>query len=71
MTGLVRTASHSSQGVLVDEGLAIFRSMVEDHHVKPQGEHCACLVDLLGHAGNGSIGMVVTPKCLRFACFAV
>ena len=40
------------QGDLVDEGLAIFRSMVEDHHVKPQGEHCACLVDLLGRAGG-------------------
>uniref|UniRef100_A0ACD6AK82 Uncharacterized protein n=1 Tax=Avena sativa TaxID=4498 RepID=A0ACD6AK82_AVESA len=37
---------------LVDEGFALFRSMVEDHDVKPQREHCACLVDLLGHAGR-------------------
>ncbi|KAF7107408.1 hypothetical protein CFC21_108034 [Triticum aestivum] len=40
------------QGGLVDEGLAIFHSMVEDHGVKPQREHCACIVDLLGHAGR-------------------
>jgi pentatricopeptide repeat protein len=40
------------QGGLVDEGLAVFRSMVEDHDVKPRREHCACLVDLLGHAGR-------------------
>ncbi|KAM0918311.1 hypothetical protein ACQ4PT_008888 [Festuca glaucescens] len=44
--------SACTQGDLVDEGLAIFRSMVEDHHVKPQRKHCACLVDLLGHAGR-------------------
>lgn len=44
--------SACSQGDLVDEGLAVFRSMVEDHHVKPQRKHCACLVDLLGHAGR-------------------
>jgi pentatricopeptide repeat protein len=40
------------QGDLVDEGLAVFRSMVEDHDVIPRREHCACLVDLLGHAGR-------------------
>lgn len=40
------------QGGLVDEGLAIFQSMIEDHDVKPQKEHCACIVDLLGHAGR-------------------
>jgi pentatricopeptide repeat protein len=44
--------SASRQGDFVDEGLAIFRSMVEDHDVKPRREHCACLVDLLGHAGR-------------------
>uniref|UniRef100_A0ACD5XY21 Uncharacterized protein n=1 Tax=Avena sativa TaxID=4498 RepID=A0ACD5XY21_AVESA len=40
------------QGGLVDEGIALFRSMIEDHDVKPQREHCACLVDLLGYAGR-------------------
>ncbi|KAF7100057.1 hypothetical protein CFC21_101615 [Triticum aestivum] len=40
------------QGGLVDEGLAIFHSMVEDHGVKPRREHCDCVVDLLGHAGR-------------------
>ncbi|KAG8092768.1 hypothetical protein GUJ93_ZPchr0012g21550 [Zizania palustris] len=44
--------SACSQGGLVDEGLNIFHSMLEDHDVKPQREHCACLVDLLGHAGR-------------------
>ncbi|CAM0913194.1 unnamed protein product [Alopecurus aequalis] len=41
-----------SQGDLVDERLAIFCSMVEDHHVNPQRENFACLVDLLAHAGR-------------------
>ena len=36
----------------MDEGLSIFRSMSEDHGIKPEREHCACLVYLLGHAGR-------------------
>ncbi|XP_006656739.2 pentatricopeptide repeat-containing protein At2g22070-like [Oryza brachyantha] len=44
--------SACSQGGLVDEGLKIFHSMVEFYNVKPQREHYACLVDLLGHAGR-------------------
>ncbi|OEL21622.1 hypothetical protein BAE44_0017364 [Dichanthelium oligosanthes] len=39
------------RGGIVDEGLSIFRSM-EHHGIKPEREHCACLVYLLGHAGR-------------------
>ncbi|KAG2610135.1 pentatricopeptide repeat-containing protein At4g33170-like [Panicum virgatum] len=44
--------SACSRGGIVDEGLSIFRSMAEDHGIKPEREHCACLVYLLGHAGR-------------------
>ncbi|KAL6606006.1 hypothetical protein ACP70R_041659 [Stipagrostis hirtigluma subsp. patula] len=44
--------SACSQGGLVDEGLAIFHSMSEDHGIEPQREHCACMAYLLGHAGR-------------------
>uniref|UniRef100_A0A0D9WMY4 Pentacotripeptide-repeat region of PRORP domain-containing protein n=1 Tax=Leersia perrieri TaxID=77586 RepID=A0A0D9WMY4_9ORYZ len=44
--------SACSQGGLVDEGLKIFQSMVKLYNFKPQREHYACLVDLLGHAGR-------------------
>ncbi|KAL5228136.1 hypothetical protein ABZP36_016401 [Zizania latifolia] len=32
---------------LVDQGMAFFEEMKRDHHVPPQVEHCACIVDLL------------------------
>ncbi|PUZ61800.1 hypothetical protein GQ55_4G306500 [Panicum hallii var. hallii] len=44
--------SACSRGGIVDEGLNIFRCMAEDHGIKPDREHCACLVHLLGHAGR-------------------
>ncbi|KAJ0984903.1 hypothetical protein J5N97_003259 [Dioscorea zingiberensis] len=41
-----------SHGGLVEEGKAVFQSMVCDHGVKPGPEHHACMVDLLGRAGK-------------------
>ncbi|GFS33769.1 tetratricopeptide repeat (TPR)-like superfamily protein [Actinidia rufa] len=37
---------------LVDEGRKYFKSMTEDYSITPGLEHCACLVDLLGRAGQ-------------------
>ncbi|GFS33780.1 tetratricopeptide repeat (TPR)-like superfamily protein [Actinidia rufa] len=37
---------------LVDEGRKYFKSMTEDYLITPGLEHCACLVDLLGRAGQ-------------------
>ncbi|KAH7660326.1 TPR-like protein [Dioscorea alata] len=41
--------SHSG---LVDEGLDIFESMLDEKSVKPDIEHYGCVVDLLGRAGR-------------------
>ncbi|KAK1269215.1 Pentatricopeptide repeat-containing protein [Acorus gramineus] len=41
--------SHSG---LVEEGRRVFQSMVEVHRVDPKPEHYACMVDLLGRAGQ-------------------
>lgn len=41
--------SHSG---MVDEGLNLFHKMKEDHRIKPAPDHYACIVDLLGRAGN-------------------
>ncbi|XP_021719530.1 pentatricopeptide repeat-containing protein At2g21090-like, partial [Chenopodium quinoa] len=49
---LVVILSACSQSGLVDQGLAIFESMTDDHEISPDTEHYACLVDLLGRAGR-------------------
>ncbi|KAI9126570.1 hypothetical protein K1719_002166 [Acacia pycnantha] len=41
--------SHSR---MVDEGLALFNTMKDEHGVEPQADHYACLVDLLGRSGQ-------------------
>ncbi|KAI4348145.1 hypothetical protein L6164_008905 [Bauhinia variegata] len=45
---------------LVQEGRSIFESMCEKHHVEPNMEHYACMVDLLGHAGlfDEALGLI-------------
>lgn len=48
-TSLLYSCSHSG---LVDEGLELFGRMVEVHNLRPQSEHFACIVDLLGRAGR-------------------
>ncbi|OVA01740.1 Pentatricopeptide repeat [Macleaya cordata] len=37
---------------LVDEGLQIFRSMIDLYGIKPRREHLACVIDMLGRAGR-------------------
>ncbi|XP_021753111.1 pentatricopeptide repeat-containing protein At2g21090-like [Chenopodium quinoa] len=49
---LVVILSACSHSGLVDQGLAIFESMTDDHDISPDAEHYACLVDLLGRAGR-------------------
>ncbi|MED6151319.1 hypothetical protein PIB30_081384 [Stylosanthes scabra] len=36
---------------LIEEGRNIFQSMSENHHLEPNMEHYACMIDLLGRAG--------------------
>ncbi|PKA62789.1 Pentatricopeptide repeat-containing protein [Apostasia shenzhenica] len=48
-TGLLSGCSHSG---LVDQGLKYFDSMSSVYSVEPTHEHYACLVDLLGRAGQ-------------------
>ncbi|CAN1166464.1 Pentatricopeptide repeat-containing protein At3g57430, chloroplastic [Linum perenne] len=46
---LIAACSHSG---LVDEGLAIFHSMKDEHGIEATADHYACTVDLLGRAGR-------------------
>lgn len=46
---LLSACSHAG---LVDEGLAVFRSMVEDRGIRPEMEHYSCMVDLHGRSGR-------------------
>uniref|UniRef100_A0A1D1XL03 Pentatricopeptide repeat-containing protein At5g39350 n=1 Tax=Anthurium amnicola TaxID=1678845 RepID=A0A1D1XL03_9ARAE len=48
-TSMLYSCSHAG---LVDEGLYFFHRMLESPHMKPQGEHYACIIDLLGRAGR-------------------
>ncbi|CDP18169.1 unnamed protein product [Coffea canephora] len=41
--------SHSG---LVDEGRQLFHKMKEDHGIEPTADHYACVIDLLGRAGQ-------------------
>nr|AKH05212.1 chlororespiratory reduction 2 [Masdevallia picturata] len=41
-----------SHAGLIGEGIRLFKSMEKKHNLKPQCEHYACMVDLLGRAGQ-------------------
>ncbi|GLT27306.1 hypothetical protein SLA2020_023140 [Shorea laevis] len=43
--------SACSHGGLIEEGLAFFKSMVQDHGIEPGLDHYSCLIDMLGRAG--------------------
>uniref|UniRef100_A0A7C9E1S4 Uncharacterized protein n=1 Tax=Opuntia streptacantha TaxID=393608 RepID=A0A7C9E1S4_OPUST len=45
---ILTACSHSG---LVDQGLAFFKRMSDDHGIPPDEEHFACLIDLLGRSG--------------------
>lgn len=47
--GALSACAHAG---LVDRGRKIFESMERDYSLRPQMEHYACMVDLLGRAGN-------------------
>lgn len=49
--------SACSHGGLLEEGLAFFKSMVQDHGVEPESEHYSCIVDMLARAGKLDIAM--------------
>ncbi|URD98672.1 Pentatricopeptide repeat-containing protein [Musa troglodytarum] len=48
-TSMLYSCSHAG---LVDEGLHLFDKMSNAHGVKPNADHYACVVDLLGRAGR-------------------
>ncbi|XP_037491758.1 pentatricopeptide repeat-containing protein At3g57430, chloroplastic-like [Jatropha curcas] len=55
--------SHSG---MVDEGLHLFQSMKEEHDIEPGPDHYACVVDLLGRAGQVERAyefINTTPSC--------
>ncbi|XP_021278011.1 pentatricopeptide repeat-containing protein At3g16610-like [Herrania umbratica] len=45
---ILSACSHSG---MIEEGLRLFDSMVQDFHITPQLAHYGCVVDLLGRAG--------------------
>lgn len=47
---------------LIEEGLTIFISMVENYRIEPSVEHYTCMVDLLGRAGLLEEAMEVIKK---------
>ncbi|XP_059671139.1 pentatricopeptide repeat-containing protein At1g11290, chloroplastic-like [Cornus florida] len=44
--------SACSHGGYVDEGIWVFRIMIDVHNLKPRREHFSCIVDMLGRAGR-------------------
>ncbi|GAB4832413.1 hypothetical protein Ancab_006430 [Ancistrocladus abbreviatus] len=47
--GCLAACSHSG---LLDEGIQVFRMMVDVYHQRPAREHFSCLIDILGRAGR-------------------
>eukprot|EP01018_Ginkgo_biloba_P012014 Gb_13369 [translate_table: standard] len=47
--GILSACSHAG---LVDEGRHFFESMIQDYCIKPTADHYACMIDLLGRAGQ-------------------
>lgn len=48
-TSILTACSHSG---FIEEGLQVFRSMLEDNSIIPSEEHYGCMVDLLSRAGR-------------------
>ncbi|KAK4489865.1 hypothetical protein RD792_000511 [Penstemon davidsonii] len=47
--GVLLACGHAG---LVDEGRKLYQIMCKDYHIKPQIEHCGCMVDMLARAGK-------------------
>ncbi|CBI33393.3 unnamed protein product, partial [Vitis vinifera] len=47
--GILSACSHVG---LIDQGLKLFKCMVQAYNIEPLAEHYACMVDLLGRAGR-------------------
>lgn len=48
-TSLASACSHSG---MVDEGLCVFKTMIEEYRLTPSDEHYNCMVDLLSRSGR-------------------
>ncbi|KAF7807031.1 pentatricopeptide repeat-containing protein [Senna tora] len=48
-TSILHACSHAG---LVDEGLSMFKLMLEQHQIIPHTDHYTCIIDLLGRAGR-------------------
>nr|CAN77586.1 hypothetical protein VITISV_041085 [Vitis vinifera] len=71
-----------NHGGLVEEGLRVFKIMIEVHNLKPKMEHFARVVDMLGHARRlneaksfiDEMGIesdvLATPLCWNFSVCA-
>ncbi|KAM1454029.1 hypothetical protein ACFXTO_003592 [Malus domestica] len=49
---ILSVLSACSHGGLVEEGLSLFNSMVQDHGIEQRPEHYTCVVDMLARAGK-------------------
>ncbi|KAK6916819.1 Pentatricopeptide repeat [Dillenia turbinata] len=59
MLSLLSACSHSG---FVQEGLSLFKEMVQDYGVEPTLEHYSCMVDMLSRAGMLNIAMALIKK---------
>ncbi|RZC84284.1 hypothetical protein C5167_047068 [Papaver somniferum] len=50
-------------GGLIEEGRKVFHSMSLEHHIEPKLEHYACMVNLLGRAGELDESWNFIQKC--------
>ncbi|KAA8530418.1 hypothetical protein F0562_005127 [Nyssa sinensis] len=48
-TSVLHACSHAG---LVDEGMSLFKFMLDVHQMSPHADHYTCIVDLLGRAGR-------------------
>nr|GMD77234.1 putative pentatricopeptide repeat-containing protein At3g05240 [Ipomoea batatas] len=52
MITAVAVLSACARAGLVDNGIRVYRSVLNDYHVKPTLEMCSCMVDLFGRSGQ-------------------
>ncbi|KDP33346.1 hypothetical protein JCGZ_12895 [Jatropha curcas] len=62
MITVVGVLSACSRAGLVDEGLRIYNSAINDYKIKPTAEICACVVDMLGRSGQLGLALDFIKK---------